>query len=118
MKAVPMIHVPDVRATAAWYGELGFTLVRTNECEGAMDWALLSSGETDVMFNEGGRASEASRREIDLYVYTTGVDDLHSRLRARVDVVEAPHDTFYGMREFIIRDPNRFWITFGEPIKP
>jgi hypothetical protein len=27
-------------------------------------------------------------------------------------------NTFYDRREFIIRDPNRFWITFGEPIKP
>jgi hypothetical protein len=31
-----------------------------------------------------------------------------------VDVVEVPHDTFYGMRELIIRDLNRFWITFGQ----
>ena len=31
-----------------------------------------------------------------------------------MDVVEGPHDTFYGMREFIIRDLNRFWITFGK----
>jgi len=29
--------------------------------------------------------------------------------------VEGLHDTFYGMREFIIRDLNRFWITFGQP---
>ncbi len=32
----------------------------------------------------------------------------------RVEVVEKPHDTFYGMREVIIQDVNRFWITFGE----
>ena len=25
-----------------------------------------------------------------------------------------PHDMFYGMRELIIRDINRFWITFGK----
>src|ERR1700720_2576724 len=25
-----------------------------------------------------------------------------------------PHDTFYGMREFTIRDLNRFWITFAQ----
>jgi hypothetical protein len=29
--------------------------------------------------------------------------------------VEDPHDTFYGMREFIVRDNNGFWITFGQP---
>jgi hypothetical protein len=26
-----------------------------------------------------------------------------------VEIVEGPHDTFYGMR-----DCNRFWITFGQ----
>ncbi len=28
-----------------------------------------------------------------------------------------PYDAFYGMREFIIRDCNGFWITFGQPIQ-
>jgi hypothetical protein len=50
-----------------------------------------------------------------LYVYTDNVDDKYQTLRARVDVVEGPHNTFYGMRELIIRDLNRFWITFGQP---
>ena len=30
--------------------------------------------------------------------------------------VNALHDTFYGMREFIIRDLNRFWVTFGQDL--
>lgn len=68
--ATPMIHVPDVSATAAWYEDIGFTVAER---------------------------------------YGNG----------RVDVFEGLHDTFYGMREFIIRDLNRFWITFGqEVIKP
>ena len=54
--------------------------------------------------------------EVDLYIYTDDVDGLYVRLKDRVDVVEALHDTFYGMREFIIRDINRFWITFGQPV--
>ena len=36
-------------------------------------------------------------------------------LMACIDVVEDPHDAFYGMREFIIRDLNGFWMTFGQP---
>ena len=26
------------------------------------------------------------------------------------------NDAFYAMREFIIRDYNRFWIPYGQPI--
>jgi uncharacterized glyoxalase superfamily protein PhnB len=112
-----MIHVPDVRATASWYEAIGFTIVRTHEEEGQMDWATLSYGSTEVMLNEGGRTSSSHRREVDLYVHTNDVDVLYERLKSRVDVVEGLHDTFYGMREFIIRDLNRFWITFGQPVR-
>src|SRR5262249_51040544 len=44
------------------------------------------------------------------------VDDLYQSLKDRVEVVEGLHNTFYGMREFIIRDLNRFWITFGQDV--
>jgi hypothetical protein len=115
-KVVPMIHVPDVRATTAWYESIGFTVERTHEDEGFMSWALVSFGSSEVMFNETGKASGEFRREVDLYVYVEDVDDIHRRLKDRVDVVESPHDTFYGMREVIIRDLNRFWITFGQPL--
>lgn len=113
-KITPMIHVPDVRATVEWYQSIGFALLGVNEEEGDMNWAMLSFGEGMVMFSSGGQPSAAHRREVDLYVHTEGVDDLHQRLMGRVEVVEEPHDTFYGMREVIIRDVNRFWITFGE----
>jgi hypothetical protein len=49
-----------------------------------------------------------------LYVTTDDVEGLHGQLQDRVEVVEGLHDTFYGMREFIIRDFNGFWITFGQ----
>jgi hypothetical protein len=110
-----MIHVPDVSATAAWYEAIGFRIVQTAAGEGGgLSFAMLAYGESEVMFNVGGTESGARRREVDLYVYADDVDGLHATLKDRVDVVEGPHDTFYGMREVIIRDLNRFWITFGE----
>jgi uncharacterized glyoxalase superfamily protein PhnB len=115
-RVVPMIHVPDVRATAEWYTTIGFTLTGTNEEDGDMNWAALSFGSTEIMLNEGGRPSTQHRREVDLYVHTDNVDDLYGRLKDRVEIVEEPHDTFYGQREFIIRDLNRFWVTFGQAI--
>ena len=75
----------------------------------------MSFGSTQVFLDVGGKPSDAPRREVDLYVHTSGVDALHERLRDRVEVVEPPHDTFYGARELIIRDLNGFWVTFGEP---
>jgi uncharacterized glyoxalase superfamily protein PhnB len=116
-KVMPMIHVPDVRVATEWYQSIGFTVLGVHEEDGFMDWAMLSFGEGIIMFSEGGQPSTAFRREVDLYVQTEGIDDLYQQLRGRVEVVEGPHDTFYGTREIIIRDLNRFWITFGEEIE-
>ena len=114
-KVVPMIHVPDVRATVDWYTGIGFTVTATYGDDGdGLSFAIVSFGSSEVMFNQGGQPSTRDRREVDLYVYTDNVDDLYRRLKDRVDVKAAPHDTFYGMRELIIRDLNRFWITFGQ----
>ena len=115
-RIVPMIHVPDVRATVEWYKTIGFEVVETyadGTGEG-LSFAIVSFGSSQVMFNQCGETSTKHRREVDLYVYTEGVDELYESLKDRVDVVEGPHDQFYGMREVIIRDLNRFWITFGE----
>jgi len=77
---------------------------------------MLSFGDSAVMFNAGGQNTTSDRRDVDLYVHTDNVSDLYERLRERVEVREELHDTFYGMREFIIRDLNGFWVTFGQEV--
>jgi uncharacterized glyoxalase superfamily protein PhnB len=106
-----------LRATVERYKSIGFEVTGTHAEDDEMSWARLSFGDSSVMFNEGGQSSDAHRREVDLYIQTENIDKLFKNLKDRVEVFEAPHDTFYEMREFIIRDLNRFWLTFGEPIK-
>lgn len=113
-KIVPMLHVPDVRATSAWYPGIGFALTGSNEEKGVMNWALLRFGDGEVTLNSDGKPSSAWRREVDLYVHAHGVDALLARLADRAEIVEEPHDTLCGMRGFIVRDCDRFWITVGE----
>ena len=114
---VPMIHVPDVRDTVEWYKTIGFKVLRTNEVDGVMDWAKLTFEDSAVMFGAGGKAGREHRREVDLYITCNGIDALFARLcrREPLEIVEQPYDTFYGMREFTIKDCNGFWITFGQP---
>ena len=112
----PMLHVPDIPATIAWYVSIGFTVIDTAEDGGEMTWAMLAYEEARVMFACGGRASDAPRREADLYVEVDDVDAVRASLPAHVVVQEDLHDTFYGMRECIVRDNNGFWLTFGTPL--
>ena len=116
-RIVPMLHVPDVKATADWYQRLGFTIVRTVTDGAEVNWALLRFGESDVMLNAGGKAGEAFRREVDLYIHVENLEAMAERVREVAEVVEDVHETFYGQRELIVRDCNRFWITFAEPAK-
>lgn len=117
--ATPMIHVADVRATTAWYEAIGFTVLETY-ADGADGWSfsILSAGATRLMLNQGGGPSAERRREVDLYVDVEEVDAWFAALKDEVEVVASLHDTHYGMREFIIRDPNGFWITFGQNLRP
>ncbi len=116
-RVTPMIHVPDVREAVNWYESIGFLVIDTGEVDGEMVWAMLSFGDGRIMFDEGGGPSAQDRREVDLYVHTENVDELFQRLKDRVEIRVELNNTFYGMREFIIRDLNGFWITFGEPVE-
>jgi uncharacterized glyoxalase superfamily protein PhnB len=132
-RITPMIHVPDVSATANWYRSVGFTLAGWHACDGdglgqgplpsgvALDWAMLGWGDGRIMLNAGGVGSDAARREVDLYIDLDpasgeGVDALFDRLKSKIGIVEAPHDAFHGNRELIVRDNNGFRITFAEPV--
>ncbi|HTM17008.1 MAG TPA: VOC family protein [Terracidiphilus sp.] len=118
-RILPMIHVPDVAATAVWYASIGFTVVDTfrEGDEGEVNWALLRLGESTIMLSSGGKPSDAWRREFDLYIHVDDIDAMRRRLDGKAGLVEELHDTFYGMREFIVRDCNGFWITFGRPVR-
>jgi uncharacterized glyoxalase superfamily protein PhnB len=118
-KVVPMFHVPDVQKTVDWYRDIGFTVTATyDDNAGGLSFAMVSFGSGTVMFSSGGQLSSRHRREVDLYVYTQDVDSLHDQIKNRVEIVEEPHNMFYGMREVIVRDLNGFWITFGEEVPP
>jgi catechol 2,3-dioxygenase-like lactoylglutathione lyase family enzyme len=109
-KVVPMFHVPDVQQTVDWYRAIGFDVTATyDDNSGGLSFAIVSFGASEVMFNSGGRLSSQHRRE---------VDNLYDQIKERVEIVEGPHNMFYGMREIIIRDLNGFWITFGQQIPP
>ena len=114
---VPMINVPDVGATVDWYTSIGFKLIRHYEEDGEINWAKLLFGNSELMVNAGGKPSTERRRDVDLYITTDNVDDLYRSLKGRVQVVEEIYNAFYGMREFIIRDINGFWVTFGQPVQ-
>src|SRR5882724_7083839 len=76
--------------------------------------ALQSFGSSEVMFKAGGptkRARPSRSRSVRLLGQRRRS---YRRIKDRVRVVEGRHNSFYGMREFIFRDLNRFLVTSGQ----
>ena len=113
-----MIHVPDVQATAEWYRDkLGFTIVDLGSDGQDVIFGRLSLDGVNVLLSAGGQLSHEARREVDLFIQTDDVERDRATIPSDVEIIEPMHGTFYGMQEFIIRDLNGFWITFGQNIE-
>ncbi len=51
----------------------------------------------------------------DLYVYVDDVEALYDELRERgADILNAPVNTEYGLREIRVRDPHGYILAFGK----
>jgi ankyrin repeat protein len=98
----PMLAVPDIAATVAWYRALGFALTGSHGEDGDLDFAELSLGRAAIMFVPSGGARPAGE--------TTDIPEV----RFSADLYTA----FYGQREFGIRDPNGVELMFFQPLDP
>jgi catechol 2,3-dioxygenase-like lactoylglutathione lyase family enzyme len=113
---VPMLNVPDVPSTCAWYEALGFERLGEHAPdEGPINWALLRLDDVTLMLNGGGRQVGAGeRRDVVSFLYTADVDALYTRMKARLPPgCDAPADHWTGLRQFIVCDPNGFELCFA-----
>ena len=134
-KPTPMLGVPDMEATVAWYQSIGFELAGSHGEEGRMDWASVTFGEAEIMFVRSGEAWREPASGLSLWFRTERLDELYSifkqwqleRSRAALagETTDAPevrftadlYTAFYGQREFGIRDPNGVDLYFCQPLE-
>jgi ankyrin repeat protein len=128
----PMLSVPSVRDTVAWYQSIGFELSGEHEIDTDAAWAKVSLGGASLMFVP--RGTKAAGHDVSLWFSTDGVDRIYQVLKRRqldhASGVPAEgdrptsgarftadlHDTFYGVREFSILDLNGFELSFEQPL--
>jgi hypothetical protein len=105
-RIVPMIHVPNVGATAEWYASIGFEIcnVYRKGDDDEIDWALLRLGQSDLMLNAGGLPSSASRRDFDLYTHVDDVDAVRKRVDGKAEIIKDLHAQ-HLLRNARIRHP-------------
>jgi catechol 2,3-dioxygenase-like lactoylglutathione lyase family enzyme len=119
LRGAPYFPVIDVAAAGTYYTELlGFNLEYS--AGDPPEFAVYSRSNCPIMFRKVPVATaiqpnEAQGGTWDIFYWVDQVDRLYAELDGKgVDVVYAPIDQPYGVREFAIRDPSGYVLGFGE----
>jgi uncharacterized glyoxalase superfamily protein PhnB len=121
----PDLMVENVRQTAEWYGAvLGFETIATVPEEGELVFAMVKRDGVQFMFESITSMTESLSSlqgkpvggTQNLYMQTTGVEELRRQVEGKADIVKDLHNTFYGTREFIIADCNGYILSFAEEL--
>jgi len=133
-KLNPNLMVKNVKETVKFYEEnLGFKLIIAvpETQDGVLDeiskdkkivYALVKNDYVEIMFQ-----SEDSFKEdvpvlkesvigasCTFYIEIENLEDFYKSIKNKVEVVKNLFTTWYGMKEFYIRDNNGYILTFAE----
>ena len=109
-RLIPMLPVKSMPASVDFYCRmLGFEVENRNDNWG---WAMLRFDECRLMVDQSINCHPHTFRDSILYLYPEDIVGYHKQVRNNgLDVPEL-NQTFYGLTEFRIDDPdgNRLWI--------
>ena len=135
-RLVPNMMVQDVQNTVKFYRDLlGFTFVMAvpkgeqGVCmempqDKTLIYALVKSDNIEIMFQTKESLSEDILAfkgtnigaSVSFYFYVDNISALYDGLKEKVEVVKPLHNTWYGMREFYIKDCNGYILGFSQKI--
>lgn len=118
-RLVPMLSASDLERTIAFYcDELDFRCAHSIGAPRRL-WCYLERDGVAVMFRQApaGEVAKLRRRGKDFqvfYVYPDDVAALHAALKSKGLGVTGLRVTTYAMKEFELRDPDGYWLWFGQ----
>ena len=122
-KITPNLMVEDVNQIVDFFKEyLGFEMVMAIPETGQFDWAMMKSGDAEIMFQSRSSLGEeiAVLKEaviggsFTLYIDVEGIDELYEKLKDKTEIVQDMHNTFYGSKEFAVKESNGYILAFAE----
>ncbi len=133
-KLAPNFSVRDVKETVLFYQNLlGFKLEIVvpdgsesieNEIHSGTEYstAMMKKDDVFVMFIKHNRFEEDTQAfkgitkgaSVLFYIDVSNIDDLYAGLKEKVEIEKKLETTWYGMREFYIKDCNGYVLGFGE----
>jgi len=114
-RLIPMLPVKSMPASIEFYQKLGFSVETRNDDWG---WAMLRFDECRIMVDQSINVHHQAPRQSVLYLYPEDIVDYHRQVRLNGLTVPDLSETFYGLTEFRLDDPdgNRLWI--GQNVRP
>ena len=108
-RIIPMLPVASMAASVEFYGKLGFNVENRNDGWG---WAMLQFGECRLMVDQSINVPRHGPRRSVLYLYPDDIVAYHEMVRRNGIDLPDLDETFYGMTEFRLDDPdgNHLWI--------
>jgi uncharacterized glyoxalase superfamily protein PhnB len=106
----PVLHVRDMQAALAYYRDkLGFAV--TYSWKEPPRYVCLQLDDVSIHLNCFVPPESAAH----VAIFCKGVDALHDQFVARgVAIAEPLRDEPYGMREFVVTDPDGHRLVFGQ----
>ncbi len=132
----PNLLVEDVSQSVAFYTQkLNFNYIMgvdtdkqlylQHDPKQPLAFAIVGNGAVQIMFQQLQSASEDLNlslmrdSKIDnqmLYIEIDGFDTFYDAIKDQVEIVNEPRHTFYGMKEFYIRDNDQNIVGFAEKL--
>ena len=115
-KVTPNLMVQDVNASLEFYEQLlGLERRITVPDQAPFVFVAVGSGDVEIFLNKSESGSKPVAGGSSMYLEVEGLDELLARVRQRgwkiaIDL----NETFYGMREFAVLDPDGYMIIFAE----
>jgi uncharacterized glyoxalase superfamily protein PhnB len=118
-KATPNLMVHDVSSSLRFYEQtLGLQRRMTVPDREPYAFVSLISGQIEIFLNQDQSGAKPVPGGMSLYLELDGLDQLLGRVQQQGVKIEIPlAETFYGMREFAVLDPDGYMIIFAEPVK-
>ena len=115
---VPVLDVHDVEESIEFYSSvLGFSVHDKVEWGGRTEWALLRSGQVQLMLcasQNDGNKEETERNHSVFFVYLDDTDALHVYVGAHdSDASENAATDGRRSRDFYLRDPDGYVLWFS-----
>jgi uncharacterized glyoxalase superfamily protein PhnB len=116
------LMVEDVKKAIEFYSELGFEATLTVPETGELDFAIVKSGDVELMFQSRTSLGEDIREfrykktggTFTLYIKVENLLEIYERMKEKTEIIEDIHKTFYNTYEFSMKDNNGYIIAFAE----